>query len=246
MKRILLVVLAISVSLALDSIADVNVLVLTGNAVQLEFSVLEEFTDVDGEKISYEETNDTSLPGLGNTDILWIGQGEICEAAYLFNAEIGDKIKSFVESGGIVISIGQDSDDNRPCGLDWITAPIVGVERSGVDTFEVTDAPEVGALFSKPNNVDAAFFNDAWTDPDDQYIVLATIAAGQDVGLALLAHGSGFYIITSLENEEAGDVANNTPIMENLIHYAVALIGSAAVEYRGKLASSWGMIKSTH
>ena len=104
----------------------------------------------------------------------------------------------------------------------------------------------MGALFSKPNNVDGAFFNDAWTDPDDQYIVLATIAAGQDVGLALLAHGSGFYIITSLENEEAGDVANNTPIMENLIHYAVGLIGSAAVEYRGKLASSWGTIKSTH
>ena len=35
MKRILLVVLAISVSLVLDSMADVNVLVLTGNAVQL-------------------------------------------------------------------------------------------------------------------------------------------------------------------------------------------------------------------
>jgi hypothetical protein len=244
MRRILLAVLLIG--LAADSIADVNVLVLTGNTTQLEFPVLEVFTDVDGEKVAYEQTKDRGLPGLENADILWIGQGEISEGNYLLDAETEEKIRNFVGSGGIVISIGQDSDDNVPCGIGWITAPIVGVERSGVETFEVTDAPEVGALFSKPNNVDAAFFNDAWTDPDDHYIVLATIAGGQDVGLALLAHGSGWYIITSLENEEAGDVTNNTPLMENLIHYAVNLKNSASVEHFGKLSVSWGGIKSAY
>ena len=244
MRKALLAVLLMA--LAVDSIAAVNVLVLTGNTNHLEFPVLETFTNVGGEKVTYEQTMDRSLPGLGNADILWIGQGEICEGAYLFNAEIGDKIKSFVESGGIVISIGQDSDDNSPCGLDWITAPIVGVERSGTEDFEATDAPEVGDLFKKPNDVEAAFFNDAWTDPDDQYIVLATIHDGQDVGLALLAHGSGWYIVTSLENEEAGDVATNTPIMENLIHYAVNLKSTIAVGHLGKLLISWGGIKSVY
>lgn len=232
--------------LALDSIADVNVLVLTGNTNQLEFPVLKGFTDVDGEKVTYEQTKDRSLPGLENADILWIGQGEISEGNYLLNAETEEKIRNFVGSGGIVISIGQDSDDNAPCGIGWITAPIVGVERSGVETFEVTDAPEVGDLFKKPNAVDTAFFNDAWTDPDDQYIVLATISGGKDVGLALLAHGSGWYIVTSLENEEAGDVATNTPIMENLIHYVVNLKNSASVEHFGKLSVSWGGIKSVY
>lgn len=244
MRKVMLAILLMS--LAVNSMADMNVLVLTGNTVQLEFPVLETFTIVNGEKVTYEETNDLDLPGLENADILWIGQGEICEGGYLFNVEIGDNIKSFVESGGIVISIGQDSDANSPCGIDWITAPIVGVERSGVGSFEVTNAPEVGDLFTKPNAVDTVFFNDAWTDPDDQYIVLATISGGADVGFALLKHGSGWYIITSLENEEAGDVTTNTPIMENLIHYAVNLKNSAAVEYLGKLSSSWGRIKSAY
>jgi hypothetical protein len=243
MRKVLLTVLLMG--LAVDSIAAINVLVLTGNTNQLEFPVLEKFANVDGEQVTYEETSDRSLPGLGNADILWIGQGEICEGAYLLNVEIGDKIKSFVEAGGIVISIGQDSDDNRPCELDWITAPIVGVERSGVETFEVTDAPEVGNLFTKPNNVDTAFFNDAWTDPDDQYIVLATISGGEDVGFVLLKHGKGWYVVTSLENEDAGNVAANTPIMENLIHYAVSL-SSIAVKYSGKLAVSWGGVKSIY
>jgi hypothetical protein len=244
MQRILLA--ALLICLVVNSAAGVNVLVLCGNTNQLEFPVLENFTDVSGEKLTYDQTQDRNLPGLENANILWIGQGEICEGSYLFNEEIGENIKSFVEAGGIVISIGQDSDDNRPCGLDWITAPIVGVEKSGTESFEVTDAPEVGDLFKKPNQVNAAFFNDAWTSPDDQYIVLATINNGQDVGMALLKHGIGWYIVTSLENEEAGDVVTNTPIMENLIHYAVNLLQTAAVEYRGKLTANWGRIKSVY
>jgi len=246
MQRILLAPLLMAMVLAVDSVAAVNVLVLAGNTNQLEFPVLEKFTDVGGEKVAYEQTKDRSLPGLENADILWIGQGEISEGGYLLDAETESKIRSFVEAGGVVISIGQDSDDNNPCGIGWITAPVLGVERSGTEIFEITDAPEVGDLFKKPNEVDRAFFNDAWTEPDDQYVVLATISGGQDVGLALLKHGSGWYILTSLENEEAGDVATNTPIMENLIHYAANLKLSAAVEYRGKLSMSWGRIKSIY
>jgi hypothetical protein len=123
--------------------------------------------------------------------------------------------------------------------------PITGVERGGVETFKITDAPEAGELFTKPNEVANAHFDDTWTTPDEPYIMLASVGP-QDIGFALLNHGEGYYIVTGIENENAGDVATNTPIMENLIHYAVALKVSAPVERGGKLASSWGMIKSVH
>jgi hypothetical protein len=232
--------------LAADSMAEVNVLVLTGNISQAEFPVLETFTDVDGEKVNYTETNDASLPGLQNADILWLGQGEICENGYFFDVATENRIKSFVEAGGIVISIGQDSDDGDPCAIGWITAPILGVESPNMSAFDIIGAPEAGDLFKKPNEIEVAEFDDAWTDPDDAYIMLATVNNGQEVGIALLNHGLGYYIVTSLENEDAAQALINTPIMENLIHYAVELKSTIAVEFRGKLSATWGEIKSIY
>ena len=246
MQRVLLAVLFVFMVVAANSVADINVLVLSGNTSQAEFPVLETFDNVGGENVVYTQTRDRSLADLGDADILWIGQGEICEGSYFFNADTEDKIKNFVESGGVVISIGQDSDTNRPCEVGWITAPVVGVERGAVETFEATGAPEVDDLFTSPNEVAGAHFDDAWTQPDDEYIMLASIAGGVDVGIALLKHGRGYYILTSLENEDASEAATNTPIMENLIHYAVNLLQTMAVEYRGKLAVSWGKIKSSY
>jgi hypothetical protein len=242
MLRVLLVVVLISAFLTMNSTADTEVLVLAGNISHSEFTVLEGFNKVDGENVSYEQTKDRSLPGLDDADILWIGQGEICENAYSFNAQSEDKIKSFVNSGGIVIVVGQDSDDARPCEVGWIPEPLTGVERGGVETFTVTDAPEVDDLFTKPNQINNAHFDDTWLKPDDPYIMLASVGPG-DIGVALLKHGRGFYIVTGIENENAADVAVNTPIMENLIHYAVNLMISAAVDHSGKLAMSWGKIK---
>jgi hypothetical protein len=247
MKRNLVWILASLISACGGaSVYAADVLVLTGNISQAEFPVLETFTDVDGEKVTYSQTKDTALPGLNNADILWIGQGEICENGYFFSADTENKIKNFVKSGGIVISIGQDSDDDDPCPVGWITAPILGVESPNMPTFEITDAPEVGDLFEKPNRIEIADFDDAWADPDDAYIVLATVNNGQEVGIALLKHGTGYYILTSIENEDANQAATNTPIMENLIHYAVKLKSTIAVDYHGKLSVSWGKMKSTY
>ena len=110
MRRIILVVLFMFTIMATDSIAETHVLVLAGNISQSEFPVLSTFTDIEGETVTYEQTNDRSLPGLDDADVLWIGQGEICENAYFFNADTENKIKDFVQGGGIVISVGQDSD----------------------------------------------------------------------------------------------------------------------------------------
>ena len=243
MRRIILAVLFMVAIMAANSIAETNVLVLTGNRASAEFPVLSTFTDIEGEKVAYEQTNDRSLPGLDDVDIIWIGQGEICENSYFFNEDTENTIKGFVEGGGIVISMGQDSDGGRACEVGWITAPMVGIERGSTSAFVVTNAPEVGDLFTVPNEVNSAHFDDAWTQPDAAFIMLATIN-GQDIGFALLQHGKGWYLVTSVENEDAGDVTTNTPIMENLIYYAIGLSQGAAVEYRGKLATTWAGIKN--
>lgn len=223
-----------------------KVLVLTGNTRNVEFPVLEKFKKLGPHDLEFTSTSDRTLPDLENYDILWIGQGEICEGAYFLDKETEEKIKSFVENGGIVISVGQDSDAGRPCEVGWLPeVQLVGVERGGTNSFEVTGAPEVDDLFKVPNEVKQAHFDDAWTQPDPRIIVLATINAGQDLGIGLLIHGKGAYIITSLQNETASEVSINAPIMENLLYYAVNHLPTILmpVELFGKLSVIWGELK---
>lgn len=227
--------------------ADLTVLVLAGNTAQAEFPALEQFNQVGNEKLVYEQTKDRTLPGLDGADLLWLGQGEVCENAYFLDAATENRILTFVEQGGIVISVGQDSDDGRPCETGWFPADMTGVERGGVDAFQVTGAKEVDGLFTTPNNIGETdiHFDDTWTDPDPSIILLATINGGGDIGVGLLHHGKGAYLITGMQNEAAGEVTRNAPLMENLIYYAVKLLESQSVEARGKLPIAWGHLKSS-
>ena len=246
LQKTIICITLMAVLSSLPAFAEKKVLVLAGNISQAEFVVLEKFDQVGNEKITYEQSKDRALPNLNSADILWIGQGEICEGAYFFTQPTEDKILAFAEAGGVVISIGQDSDDGRPCEVGWLPVEVTGIERPGVDVFEITNAKEVGDLFTKPNKIElnGAHFDDAWTKPDKSIILLATIAGGQDVGVGLIRHGLGAYLLTSLENENAADVTINTLIMENIIHYAVNLIETQAVEAQGKLPIIWGQLKS--
>lgn len=237
---IALVTLIWMVAASISASAELKFLMLAGNISQAEFPVLQKFTKVGNQTLVYEQTKDRTLPGIEKANILWIGQGEICENAYFLDKATENKIKDFVNRGGIAISIGQDSDGGRPCETGWFPAKVTGIERGGVEVFEITKAPEVGDLFTKPNKVAQIHFDDAWTQPDNSIILLATIAGGADVGIGLLRHGKGTYILTSIENENAGDVGVNTPIMENLIHYAVKLIEAQPVEAKGKIAHGVG------
>ena len=242
---IIFTILALILASSLSAPADLEVLVLAGNISQAEFSVLEKFTKAGNEKLVYEQTADRALLGIKNAAILWIGQGEICENAYFFDKATEQTILDFAEKGGIVITMGQDSDGGRPCESGWFPAKMLGIERGSAEAFEITKEKEVGDLFTKPNKVDGvAHFDDSWTQPDKSIILLATIQNGQDVGIGLLPHGKGSYLLTSIENEGAGDVAKNEPLMENLIHYAVKLIESQPVEPTGKLMTAWSRIKS--
>lgn len=208
-------------SLAEASASAVRVLVLSGNRFNVEFPTISAFNPVGGSQVVYQRTKDRDLPSLKNADILWLGQGEICEDKYRLTKEREKKIKAFVKRGGVVIVSGQDSDDGRPCPTGWIPEPMKGVERRGRSDFEPTRA--AGTLFSEPNEIQFGdvFLDDAWTKWDDKYTILATTNDGKEIAFATLEYGEGLYLITSLQNETSANVFINYQIIENLIYYAV-------------------------
>ena len=105
MKSIIPILLLILLGPA-SILADIRVLVLAGNTAQAEFPVLKKVTKVRQQKVIYKETKDRTLAtGLNNSDILWLGQGEVCENAYFFNKETATRILNFADNGGIVISV---------------------------------------------------------------------------------------------------------------------------------------------
>ena len=197
-----------------------RVLVLSGNRYNVEFRTLSAFSPVAGQQIVYQRTKDRNLPTLDHADILWLGQGEICEDKYHLTKERENKIKRFVKRGGVVIVSGQDSDDERPCPTGWIPEPMKGVERMGRSDFEPTRA--AGTLFSEPNEIQFGdvFLDDTWTNWDDKYTILATTNDGKEIAFATLKYGEGMYLITGLQNETSANVFINYQIIENLIHFA--------------------------
>ena len=208
-------------SLAEASAGTVRVLVLSGNRFNVEFPTISAFNPVGGSQVVYQRTKDRDLPSLKNADILWLGQGEICEGRYRLNKEREKKIKAFVRRGGVVIVSGQDSDDDRPCATGWIPERMKGVERMGRSDFEPTRA--AGTLFSEPNEIEFGdvFLDDAWTKWSDKYTILATTNDGKEIAFATLEYGEGMYLITSLQNETSANVSINYQIIENLIYFAV-------------------------
>jgi hypothetical protein len=61
-----------------------------------------------------------------------------------------------------------------------------------------------------------------------------------------LHHGKGAYILTSIENEDVGQVDANSAVLENLIHYAVNLMSTLVVDPLDKLTTSWGHVKTLY
>ncbi len=199
----------------------VKVLALTGNNSNVEFPALEKFDRVGERKIMYMQTKDKKLSKLDEADILWIGQGEISEEKYLLDKSAEKKIKDFVKKGGVAIVVGQDSDQERPCEIGWITKRILGVERNPRTDFQPTEKAD--NLFSSPNAVKSGqiHIDDTWTDWDKAFNILATTNSRQDIVVATLNWGRGMYIVTGIQNETQEDVKANLPLMENLIHFAV-------------------------
>jgi len=199
----------------------IKVLVLSGNSFNVEYSALRKFKEVGARKLYYLKTQDTRLPDLDKADILWISQGEISEGKYKLPGQAESRIKKFVQSGGAVIVMCQDTDNDRPCPTGWLPDSLKGVERGAQRDFKPTEAAEM--LFTAPNSVRSGqvVMDDSWTQWSDRMTVLATTNSGHDLAFGMLRHGAGMYLITSLQNESTQDIAANRAIMENLIHFAV-------------------------
>jgi hypothetical protein len=98
---------------------------------------------------------------------------------------------------------------------------MVGVDRNLSNDFQPT--PKSANLFKIPNTVESGqlHIDDTWTDWDEKFAVLATTNSGKDIVVATLKEGKGMYIVTGIQNETQEDVEANSPLMENLIYFAV-------------------------
>lgn len=203
-------------------VGTIRVLALTGNHYDVEFPVLSEFDRIGKYSVVYQKTGDGNLPGLNGTNILWIGQSEICESEYLLMPAQEEQIRAFVKNGGVVIVSGQDSLSGQRCGTGWLPHPLKSVNGWGRSDFQPTRA--AATLFSEPNLIRSGevFIDDTWTGWNDKYTLLATTNGGREIAAALLRHGKGMYLLTSFQNETAANIFVNRPMMENLIHFAVS------------------------
>ena len=172
----------------------------------------------------YHATSDRNLPTLREADILWLGFRTLSEGRYRLNRKQESKIKEFVKNGGIVISSGQDSDDNRPCETGWLPEPLNGVESPHRNDFKATD--HAGELFKAPNRIRSGqlALDDTWNKWNEKYQVLATTNNGKEIVVAKLKYGKGMYLVTSLRNDRNSQVSKNRRMLENLMHFAVSFL----------------------
>ena len=222
-----------------------KVLMLGNNITQVETATISKnVKKVQGFTFSYEVTKDSKL-GKANAadfDMLWLGQGEICEGGWNFSDQGADAVLEFVEEGGICINVEQDHDDAVGCPTPWLPKPLNGDETDRTHNFEPTKEPEVGTLFTEPNKIEEIITDDKWHNPDKAFIPLATV--GKHLVVALLYHGDGAYIVTAIQNEDQVKVDTNLPFIENLLFYAATLQDQIlAVEPHDKLAVTWAQLK---
>lgn len=175
----------------------------------------------------YHSTTDRNLPTLDEASILWLGFRSLSEGRYRLNREQEKRIKEFVKNGGIVISSGQDSDDDRPCGSGWLPEPLKGVESQTRTDFQVTS--HAGELFKAPNRIRSGqlALDDSWREWNEKYQILATTNNGKEIVVAKLRYGKGMYLITSLHNQRREQISKNRRMLENLVHFAVGFLEEA-------------------
>ena len=177
--------------------------------------------------IAYHETKNRDLPGLSESDILWLGFRSLSEGRYRLNKSQENRIKKFVRAGGVVIASGQDSDPDRPCGTGWLPEPLRGVESTSRNDFEPTS--RAGELFKAPHRIRSGqlALDDSWDGWNQKYEVLATTNDGKEIVVAKLKYGKGMYLITSLHNRNKSHVSKNRRMLENLMHFAVEFLGES-------------------
>ena len=187
-----------------------------------EYPTLSGIKSIGDLSVGYSGTTNRDLPGLSNTDILWLGFRTVSrDGKYWLNKSQETRIRTFVKNGGVVIVSGQDSDEGRPCPTGWLPEPIKGIESTARSDFQAT--PNAGELFNIPNRIRSGnlSLDDSWTGTNQNYQVLATTNDGKEVAIAKRNYGKGVYLITSLRNDTKVRVSKNRQMLENLVYFAV-------------------------
>ena len=201
---------------------DVRVLAFAKSRARTEFIMLSSFHKVAKKNVVYKSTQDTKLPDLKRSDILWIGyrsMSHLHTGKYVFDSDTDERIKAFVKGGGVVIISGQDSDPKRSCVISFLPGSIKGVEGkvgNGIRPVKDND------LFTTPEKIQAEQIrvDDAWTEPDTGYSVLA-LTSEKNIAIAQLEYGKGMYIVTAMQNGRDTHLKSNAKLMANLMNLAV-------------------------
>lgn len=201
---------------------DIRVLAFAKSRAINEFAKLTTYDKINKKNVLYKSTQDPKLPDLDKADILWIGYRSISQlhtGKYIFDSETEDRVKKFVSNGGVVIFSGQDSDPKRGCTTTLMPKPIKGIEGKVGNGIQFVKEDN---LFSTPERVQAeqVRVDDAWTEPDSDYSVLARTSENY-IAVAQLEYGKGMYILTAMQNGRDTHLKVNAPLMANLMNLAV-------------------------
>ena len=203
----------------------IQLLLFHNERYEAEIPIISNISKVGKKWISYHQTTDRNLPGLSDTEILWLGCRSIGrDGKYRLNNNQEKKIREFVKNGGVVIVSGQDSDDGNPCETGWLPHKLNGVESNHRNDFQSTSI--AGSLFKTPHRIRSGqlSLDDSWDGWNEEFKILATTNNGKEIVVAKLSYGKGMYLITNLHNNNKEQAAKNRPLLENLIHYSVATL----------------------
>lgn len=197
-----------------------KILVFSCDKYDDEFATLARFIQIDKYSFAIEQTLDKELAKLAKADILWIGQSALQQDWYTLDISDERRIKRFAANGGVVIVSGQDSYPERKCPTKWFPKYLLGFHQGFQTDFQPTQ--HASALFQKPHQIQSGqiCIEDTWARWNKKVKVLATTKSGQGLVVGTLECGKGLYIVTSLQNKSAANVAMNRPMMENLLYFA--------------------------
>ena len=199
----------------------IDFLLLNRKGYEEELNFISDIDRIGNQYIACKQTVEHDLDGLSDFDILWLGYRAIDDGRYRLNKNQEKRIRDYVKSGGVVIVSGQDSDQNRPCGVGWLSEPLKGVESNIRSDFQTTS--KAGDLFKSPHQIRSGklVLDDSWNGWNDKFEVLATTNKGKEIVVAKLRYGKGMYLITNLRNDNKQNTNKNRQLLENLIHYMV-------------------------
>ena len=199
----------------------IDFLLLNRKGYEDELNFISDMNRIGNQYLACKQTTDRDLDRLNDFDILWLGYRAIDDGKYRLSKDQEKRIRDYVKSGGVVIVSGQDSDQNRPCGVGWLSEPLKGVESNIRNDFQPTS--NAGNLFKAPNQIRSGklVLDDSWNGWNDKFEVLATTNNGKEIVVAKLRYGKGMYLITNLRNDNKQNTNKNRQLLENLIHYTV-------------------------